>query len=116
MYRLLIILFLILPLTVVAKQLRDPTQPPNFSSTESVSGGLRIDGIFIGAHSKNVIINGLTLKEGDSIQGANITAIYPHEIRLKDSTGEFTIKMVNVVNKTQVKNLQKDQQNETTSK
>lgn len=92
--------------TIYANQnnYRDPTQPLGkaFQSQDTQQEnsnpyGLTIDSILISKNATNnrkiVSINGRLLQIGDKLDDVTIIDIYPHGVRLKDSTGEFTISM-----------------------
>lgn len=57
------------------ESLRDPTRPLGLSVQKTAEARLELQAIFIRDKSKEAVINGQSVREGDSVSGALITGI-----------------------------------------
>jgi hypothetical protein len=116
MYNLVMILTVYaLSMTAVAyanHPLRDPTRPPNTTSYAALGNTLRIDAIFFNkdnANKSTVIIEGRKFMLGDKINDATLVEIKPHEIKLQDDKGEFTVNVPYTIIKSPITKTNKKQ-------
>ncbi len=71
--------------------LKDPTQPIGYSASAKRKPSLKLQAIFWGANRKEAIVNGQSVKEGDTVLGKRIVKIKQKEIVVENSSGRFTL-------------------------
>ncbi|MFL0799981.1 MAG: hypothetical protein K6L80_06015 [Agarilytica sp.] len=69
----------------------DPTRPLGYSAKGSPHSTLKLQAIFFGDDRKEAIINGRSVKEGDSIQGKRIVKIRHDAIVIEKNGGLRTL-------------------------
>lgn len=89
-----LIMFLLVK-TYAATLLRDPTQPPAYSDSQSTDTNreLKINAIFYSPDKKAVTIGSRTYNIGDKVLDYTITEINPYTIKLKNKSGEYELAM-----------------------
>ncbi len=78
-------------------QLQDPTMPSDWRPSvlgESTLKDIHFTGFFNNHDQKTVVINGLSLKEGDFVQGFELIKINSGEIFLKNDHGVFMLPLI----------------------
>jgi MSHA biogenesis protein MshK len=79
--------------------LPDPTRP-SFAQGDGTEGsasgqhGLVLQSVLIGPQRRLAVINGRTLAVGERIGDVTVAVIHPHEVVLKRTSGEFTLRLV----------------------
>ena len=63
-----------------SKELRDPTQPLNYSVAGSAKSAIILQAIFHGANRREAIINGKVILEGQSIGNAKVVRIEENRV------------------------------------
>ncbi len=91
-------------LSAQAGKLDDPMRPPGYlragtSNAPKLKKGWQLSAIRIDANRRFAIINGRTLETGEWVNKARVVEILPQKVRLKNTQGEFSVRLV----KTQVK-------------
>jgi hypothetical protein len=74
--------------------MHDPTQPISYVENQASSANantLELGLTLISADREIAVINGLTLKKGDSIGNQRIEAIQPESVRLTGPSGNITL-------------------------
>ncbi len=69
----------------------DPTLPLGYSAKGTQRSALKLQAIFFGNNRKEAIVNGVSLKEGDSIQGKRIVKIKHDAIVIEKNGGLLTL-------------------------
>lgn len=91
---LLILIVLLTCEYVSAKELRaviDPTRPLGYRASSIQKSPLKLQAIFWGQGRKEAIVNGQSVKEGDSVQGKRIVQIKPQAIVYENNGGRYTL-------------------------
>lgn len=82
---------------------RDPTQPPagiNAAGTNTgTAAGTQIQSITISGNRRYAMINGITMKPGDTISEGRIVKITENSVIVKSANGLTTLKMFPDVDK-----------------
>ncbi len=74
-----------------SSRLKDPTQPLGYNASVKRKPSLKLQAIFLGANRKEAIVNGQSVKEGDTVLGKRIVKIKQKEIVVENSSGRFTL-------------------------
>ncbi|PLX63652.1 general secretion pathway protein GspB [Sedimenticola selenatireducens] len=107
---------LLLILTPVWGELRDPLEPYGFRQTHTGgspetmasmfdANSIRLSGIFIGPDGNSAVINGRRLRIGDQIAGAQLVAIEPQLVELDLEGNRIKIELLPIIVKTPAKDL-----------
>lgn len=75
----------------IAARLKDPTQPLGYKASAKRKPSLKLQAIFLGGNRKEAIVNGQSVKEGDTVFGKRIVKIKQKEIVVENSSGRFTL-------------------------
>lgn len=97
-------------------ELRDPTEPYGFRSSQAGQSSavtaplfdadsLRLSGIFIGPADNSAVINGQRLRIGDQIAGARLVTIKPRLIELERDGDRIKIELLPITVKRPAKDL-----------
>lgn len=81
---------------------RDPTQPPaslNSAGTRSAAASSSVQSITIGKHQRHAMINGVTVKTGDTVSEGRIVNITEDAVIVKSANGLTTLKLFPNVDK-----------------
>ena len=86
---------------LVAAALEDPTRPADFVGTVDAEGSQQaqepawtVSSILIAKDRRIAVINGITVRQGDEVDGARVIRILPTAVRLRDSVGTFAVKLL----------------------
>jgi len=95
---LLFTLLLLLPFSVAAAGLQDPTRPPQTiamsrsTAVKAVSAPVySLSSTLISAQRRLAVINGVTVGEGDRIEAATVKQIQPQAVTLVNGQKEWTL-------------------------
>ncbi len=69
----------------------DPTLPLGYSTKGQQQSALKLQAIFLGGNRKEAIVNGVSVKEGDSLQGKRIVKIKHDAIVIEKNGGLRTL-------------------------
>lgn len=91
-----IVLCMLVTVAVYAFEGDDPTRPSppgdystdNSDATDVTSHGLRLNGIFSQPSGYTIVVNGKVLRQGDSVEGYQISNISKNSVTLKSNTNE----------------------------
>lgn len=72
-------------------RLTDPTQPLGYNASAKRKPSLKLQAIFWGPDRKEAIVNGQSVKEGDSVLGKRIVKIKQKEIVVENRSGRITL-------------------------
>ncbi len=87
---------------VVHADLRDPTRPPGYAA-DSNPNPWELNAIFSSSDRKIAVINGVSVKEGDTIGNAKVTSINENSVVIDGSEGKMTLNLGTASIKTDVK-------------
>lgn len=105
----LLLSFFLAPLGAYA-QLDDPTRPPGHrlvlpgGKKAATKVGFLLSSVRISTSRRSAIVNDHPVETGDSVNGAQVIAIYPSSVKLKKQGKIFTVRLVSqVVKKVRVR-------------
>lgn len=75
------------------EKLRDPTRPLGYAVSAKSEQSLILQAIFTGSGRKEAIINGVAVKEGDTIAGKKILRIRSNEVLYDDDSTPRVLKL-----------------------
>jgi len=93
----LLSLMLCLALPVAAESLRDPTEPPRTATAgpaqPAAVASLTLDSIIISDNRRVAVINGESVREGDSLAGGRVLRIRPDRVDLMINQTTQTLRL-----------------------
>jgi len=84
----------------LAATLPDPTRPYQYGEQVQIEQALdakvqwRLSGVRINADKRSAILNGKLVKEGDKLDGAEVTEIKPAQVTLQQEDKQLVVKLL----------------------
>lgn len=90
-FKWMICFFLFFYSAIAFANLRDPTQPIDFTFVPNQQGAFALSSIIISEQRKIAVINETILQVGDEILGNKVVEIEPNTVQLEGGSGRITL-------------------------